>query len=88
MIIRGGMIEVSKLEMAKYLALQAADKLRGTVSDNQLKIVITWLGIARGSVEAELEDRKGEKELPAVRTRKGKIVKINREATKPSRVRK
>jgi len=76
-------MNVDKLEIAKYLALQAADKLvmNKTLTDSQLKIVTTWLDIAHESVMSELEERKGKKELPAVRTRRGKIVKINHEAT-------
>ena len=41
-------MNVDKLEIAQFLALQAADKLvmNKTLTDSQLKIVTTWLDIA------------------------------------------
>lgn len=83
-------MNVDKLEIAKYLALQAADKLRvnKTLTDSQLKIIATWLDIAHESVISELEERKGKKELPPVKSRRGKIIKINEEATIPRRVKR
>ena len=83
-------MNVDKLEIAQFLALQAADKLvmTKTLTDSQLKIVTTWLDIAHESVMYELEKRKGKKELPPVKSRGGKIVKINEEATRPRRVKR
>ena len=83
-------MNVDKLEIAQFLALQAADELvmNKTLTDSQLKIVTTWLDIAHESVMSELEKRKGKKELPPVKSRGGKIVKINEEATRPRRVKK
>ena len=83
-------MNVDKLGIAQFIALQAADKLvmNKTLTDSQLKIVTTWLDIAHESVMSELEERKGKKELPTKKTKAGKIVKINREVTLPSRVKK
>ncbi len=83
-------MSVDKLGIAKYLALQAADKLvmNKTLTDSQLKIVATWLDIAHESVMSELEERKGKRDLPPVNSRRGKIVKINEEATIPRRAKR
>ena len=66
---------VNKLEVARYVATMAADKLAhwDELSISQLRICSTWLGVAMDSVDSAIKERNGEE----VKTPKAKLVKIH-----------
>lgn len=69
--------EVHKLEVARYVATMAADKLAywDELTESQLRICSTWLGVAMDSIDKAIKERKGEEvEKPT----RAKLVKIHK----------